>query len=99
MIHIVHVQPATVYFIVARLAGLVTNGTVQTASLAVIYLVDIVLLCMLRPFSNSVVQWVETVLVRLGASQTLSRTVAFCCTSEVGAISCFFFWIMTFGGI
>lgn len=44
--------------------GLVVNGTVQTASLAMIYLVDIVLLLMLRPFSNSVVQWLETVLVR-----------------------------------
>lgn len=48
----------------AIVAGLVRNGTVQTASLAMIYLVDIVLLCVLRPFSNSVVQWLETVLVR-----------------------------------
>lgn len=45
-------------------AGLVTNGTVQTASLAAIYLADIVILCVLKPFSNSVVQWLETLLVR-----------------------------------
>ncbi|CAN0162307.1 unnamed protein product, partial [Hapterophycus canaliculatus] len=47
--------------------GLVTNGTVQTASLAAVYLVDIILLCVLQPFSNSVVQWVETVLVTVDA--------------------------------
>ncbi|CAN0317827.1 unnamed protein product [Ectocarpus fasciculatus] len=55
------------WFALGVIAGLVTNGTVQTASLAVIYLVDIALLCMLRPFSNSVVQWVETVLVTADA--------------------------------
>ncbi|CAN0508745.1 unnamed protein product, partial [Laminaria digitata] len=44
-------------------AGLITNGTVQTASLFLLYLVDIILLCVLRPFSNSIIQWVETVLV------------------------------------
>ncbi|CAN0434084.1 unnamed protein product, partial [Ectocarpus sp. 8 AP-2014] len=55
------------WFALGIIAGLVTNGTVQTASLAVIYLVDIALLCILRPFSNSVVQWVETVLVTADA--------------------------------
>eukprot|EP00903_Cladosiphon_okamuranus_P021845 g20085.t1 len=55
------------WFALGIIAGLVTNGVVQTASLATIYLVDIVLLCMLRPFSNSVVQWLETILVAADA--------------------------------
>lgn len=81
-------------------SGLVTNGTVQTAFLAAIYLVDIILLCVLQPFSNSVVQWVETVLVRLLGTSTVRQrfemhshfpAVTFFCTMRFLVTSAFSF--------
>lgn len=46
-------------------AGMVTNGTVQISVLITVYLLDVALLIILRPFSNSFIQWVETFLVSL----------------------------------
>lgn len=43
--------------------GLVTNGTWQTGGILSLYIVDIALLLYLRPFCNSVIQWIETILV------------------------------------
>lgn len=44
-------------------AGLIFNGTVQTVLIFMIYIADIVLLTVLRPFSNSFIQWIEQSLV------------------------------------
>lgn len=42
---------------------MVTNGTVQTGAIFLLLVMECVILVALRPFSNSFVQWVETVLV------------------------------------
>lgn len=43
--------------------GVVPNGTWQTGILLSVFVVDLIVLLYLRPFSNSFIQWVETVSV------------------------------------
>lgn len=45
------------------LTGFVTNGTIQTGAIFLIYVVDFIILVCLRPFSNSIIQCFTTMTV------------------------------------
>eukprot|EP00752_Nemacystus_decipiens_P014565 g12971.t2 len=51
------------WFSFGLIAGFVTNGTIQTAAIFLIYMVDFFILVCFRPFSNSIIQCFTTMTV------------------------------------